>query len=110
METTKKVPRPPRFIAIADHYWGTGTTVDEARKRMKAEGARLNQKHLVYELPENVEKVYVNDFGSVCWNWTEGNVPATPEENRERSKMKVVFVRGKLELRDGTRIRVGDVR
>lgn len=108
MEGTEKKPAPA-FIAIADHYWGTGATVEEARKRMKAEGARLNQKHLVYRLPENVEKVYVNDFGAVCWTWSEGFVPKTPEENRERSKMEVVFVRGKMTLRGGKRIRVGDV-
>lgn len=100
----------PRFVAIADHYWGTGATIEEARRRMKDEGARLNERHLVYELPEGVEKVYVNDFGGVCWTWPEGKVPATPEENRERSKLRVAFVRGKFETREGARIRVGDLR
>jgi hypothetical protein len=105
----RKEPTNPRFVALACCYWGVGETVEEARRRLRLAGARLSERHLVFELPEGVENVWVDDLGCVRWDWREGFVPA-PEEVHVRSRLRVAFVRGKFETRTGGRIRVGDLR
>jgi len=80
-----------KYIAMSTHQWGCGNTIKDARQRMKEEGARLNEPHVVFELPEHTHKPYVDDMGRIGWTWDEGHVPAK-EELHERSRVKVAFV------------------
>lgn len=88
------------YIAMSAHQWGLGDTVEEARLRMKQEGARLTEPHVVFELPAHATKPYVDDIGRVGWTWDEGHVPPK-EDLHERSKLRVAFVRAMPKFKVG---------
>ena len=62
----------PTFIAVCPHYWGMGSTVDEAKKNMKKAGGSLTR-YVVYLLPPGAINATVDRIdGSISWEWDEG--------------------------------------
>ena len=51
-------------------YWGSGTSIEEAKASLKKQGGNLNRV-VVFELPEGAVGGCMNDFGSPAWFWDE---------------------------------------
>lgn len=68
------------YIALCPHYWGKGSTVDEAKKNMKEPGGTL-VRYIVFLLPPGAENATVDPFdGTIRWEWAEGaNTSLTTE-------------------------------
>jgi len=64
------------FICICPHYWGKGSTVEEAKKQAKREGGSL-QSYIVYLLPPVATSGWVDQMGYLRWEF-EGDVQGQP--------------------------------
>lgn len=72
MATTTTKQTKPTYIAICPHYWGRGSTVDEAKRNLKAVGGTLTR-YVVYVLPPGAINVTVDKVrGDILWDWEEG--------------------------------------
>lgn len=68
-------------------YWGSGTSIEEAKANLKANGGKLNRV-AVWELPEGAIKGFMNDWSQISWEWD-------PEFTGEKiHKANVVYKRG----------------
>jgi len=60
------------YVAFCPHYWGIGSTVEEAKANMKKAGGSLTR-YLVKLLPQGATDVTVSRVdGTVEWTWAEG--------------------------------------
>ena len=62
----------PWYLAVAPHLWGSGHSVDEAKKNLRKQGADLRKQYVVYRMPNGACDPYVNGMGRVCWSWEDG--------------------------------------
>ena len=76
---TKSTMDVTTFVAIGQHYWGSGPTEAEAKKvfRQQSSGVRLGYGYTVIEFPPGVEFEGVDQMGYVHWRWPEGSDPET---------------------------------
>lgn len=62
-----------KYIALAPHYWGKGSTPDEAVKQLRLAGfsgrAKRSKNVKIYTLPEGATNAHVNGMGDLCWDW-----------------------------------------
>lgn len=61
------------FVAIGQHYWGSGSTEAEAKQvfRRQSSAVRLGYGYTVIEFPPGIEFEGVDQMGSVHWRWPE---------------------------------------
>lgn len=73
------------YAAFTYGYWGTGSTIDEAKSNARRCGATptLIRKHgwLVKRLPVGATNVTVDDYGSLSW---------VPDPTRPHDNVEVV--------------------
>jgi hypothetical protein len=71
--TAEKVTE--QFLAVnpvgGGGYWGTGDTIDDAKKALKGAGGRLDR-YVVYRMPAGATEVHVDGLGRMAWTWTDG--------------------------------------
>lgn len=56
----------PLYLAVGKHAWGTGETIDAAKKECRKHGAH-RERLSVYELPEGAVEVFVTGLGDCQW-------------------------------------------
>jgi hypothetical protein len=62
----------PTYVVIGNHFWGLGSTIDEAKKNLKKEGGSLSR-YVVYLLPPGAVNVRVHSVrGDILWDWEDG--------------------------------------
>jgi len=59
------------YIVLARNFWGKGDTIEEAKKQLKLAGGNLTR-YIVYRLPEGVTDAWVDNMGTIRWEWAEG--------------------------------------
>ncbi len=60
------------YIAMVQHYWGKGLSIEEAKRQCRQAGGARGKDCAVYKLPEGARGVHVNMMGNICWSWDEG--------------------------------------
>lgn len=61
------------YIAMFDHYWGRGDSVEAALKEARKQGGR-GKDYVVCRLPEGTDNGRVDQLGRVRWNGVDGEV------------------------------------
>lgn len=54
-----------KIIVVGDRYWGSGSTVEEARKVMNKEAGHTLTKYIVYVVHPTAR---IDEMGSFCWH------------------------------------------
>lgn len=70
---TMTIHRVEGFIAMtADRRWGWGETPSDALKECRRQGGgTVKGSRLVYKLPTGAVNAYVDQMGSICWDWAD---------------------------------------
>jgi hypothetical protein len=74
------------FICITrDQRWGWGSTPEESVKAARKAGSRDSAKgnRAIYALPVGAIDAYVDQMGSIQWQWSE-DVPSLDESDARR--------------------------
>jgi len=69
------------YIAMFDHYWGRGDSIEEAVKAARKEGGR-GRDYLVLQLPEGADNGRVDMMGRVIWNGVDGEAETVKASGR----------------------------
>lgn len=72
-------PYVAHSIRGGNGYWGTGQTVEEAKRRCKEKGGNLNNV-TVYRLPDGATNPMVDVWG-IHWVWADPEAMAAAEES-----------------------------
>lgn len=63
------------IVMTRDHHWGWGATPEDAIKVVRQMGGKAPKgERLVYKLPTGAQDAYVDQMGSIVWEWAE-NAP-----------------------------------
>lgn len=79
-----------RYLAVTANCFGRGATADEAIRKMKAAGGKTLLVHVYHFEDPRITTAYVDDMGSVTWEWNGEDKPTQPIT-------KVVMRKGKIE-------------
>jgi hypothetical protein len=67
-----------RFIAFGLGYWGTGSTIEKAKKQLRKAGGRLRNGYNIYrfwsEKPFAPSERPANEDESDCWVGRDGSI------------------------------------
>ena len=69
-------------------YWGSGTSLEEAKRIFRRMGGKLSKHYSIGEFPEDATFLGVNQMGACQWRgpgeptWTEVNAPKTSAASR----------------------------
>jgi hypothetical protein len=82
-ETTKS--KTGLTVVMGQYYWGSGATLDEAKKRFRSMGGRLSQGYGIYVFDADTEFLYVDQMGRITYY---GNPPTETIVKARKPKTK----------------------